>query len=296
MKYIELYYKNITPIKEGICLCLGYFDGLHRGHQKLILEARKHSKYKIGILTFTEPVSNYIDNKKSKEVLTSNLDKIRLSNQMHINYYVTLDIDLNFLQLSPLDFINKILKKLNVKEIYVGEDYRFGKSALGTPELLKEYFDVHIIDLLTENGQKISTTNIINLLKNGDVRSANKLLGYNYQISGTVSEGHHLGKCIGFPTENIKLSADYVIPKRGVYKTIIYISGIPHLSLTNVGVHPTINIEDTDVIEVHIPNYSSDDYGKTVYLVFIDYIREEIKFENLKDLKAQISEDLKSIL
>ncbi len=295
MNSINLDYKNIKPIEEGICLCLGYFDGFHIGHQKLILEARKHSKYKIGILTFSEPVSNYIDNQKTKKILTSNIDKIALSTKLGVDYFLSLNIDKNFLNFSPLDFINQILKKLNVKEIFVGKDYRFGKSAHGTSSLLKEYFDVHIVDLLTHDGQKISTTNIINLIESGDISMANILLGHNYQISGLVVKGHHLGSSISFPTENIKLSDNYVIPKRGVYKTIIYISGIPHLSLTNVGIHPTVNVEKSDVIEVHIPNYNSNDYGKTVYLEFLEFIREEIKFNDIESLKIQISEDLKSI-
>ncbi len=296
MKIIELDYKNIVSLNEEISLCLGYFDGLHRGHQKLILEAEKYAKNKLGILTFSNPVSMFLNNKKSKEILTSNKDKIRLLNKMDIDYFFIINIDKNFLELSPLDFINQILKKLNVKEIYVGTDYRFGKSALGTPDLLEEYFDVHVIDLATQNGQKISTTNIINLLKNGDIKTANKLLGRNYEINGIVVKGHHLGSSISFPTENIKLSANYVIPKRGVYKTIIFISGIPHLSLSNVGIHPTINVEENDVIEVHIPNYNSNDYGKTIYLEFLDFIREEIKFNDIESLKTQISKDLKSIL
>lgn len=295
MKIIELDYQNITKIDDNICLCLGFFDGVHRGHQKLILEAKKHSKNKIGILTFSQPVSTFINNGKSTETLSSNTDKIRLISKLNIDYYFVLNIDKKFLEFSPLDFINQILKNLNIKEIYIGEDYRFGKDASGGKELLKKYFDVKVINILNIDSKKISSSNIIKLIKEGRIERANNLLGHNYEITGKVVEGHHLGTKIGFPTENIDLSHSYVLPKRGVYKTIIYISGIPYLSLTNVGVHPTVGKENKDVIEVYIPNYNSDDYGKTIYLTFLDFIRDEIKFNNVDELKTQISKDLDAL-
>ncbi len=295
MKTIELDYQNIPSLNEELCLCLGYFDGVHRGHQKLLLEARKHSSKKIGVLTFDRPVSSLLNNGKSKEIITSNNDKIRIISRLGIDYLFIVKIDKNFLSFSPEDFINKILKKLGVIEVYVGEDYRFGKAALGDNSLLRKYFDVTEVNLLLDNGQKLSSSNIISHIKNGEIMSANKELGHNYQISGKVVEGHHRGISLGFPTENIELSSNYVIPKYGVYKTIIYISGIPHLSITNVGVHPTVGKEDKPVFEVHIPNYKSDDYGKTVYLEFLDFVREEKVFNTVEELKAQISSDLKSI-
>ncbi|HPV70024.1 MAG TPA: riboflavin kinase, partial [Bacilli bacterium] len=121
------------------------------------------------------------------------------------------------------------------------------------------------------------------------------LLGRHYQMHGTISEGLHNGKTIGFPTANLKLSAPYVIPKFGVYKTICYIDGFPHLSLTNVGLHPTIQQLDMPSIEVHIPNYEGNDYGKAMYLEFIAFLRPEQRFTTLDELKAQISRDIVSI-
>ena len=295
MKTIELDYQNIPSLNEELCLCLGYFDGVHRGHQKLLLEARKNSSKKIGVLTFDKPVSSLLENGKSKEIITSNEDKIRIISRLGIDYLFIIKIDKNFLSFSPEDFIDKILKKLGIIEIYVGEDYRFGKAALGDNSLLRKYFDVTEVNLLLDNGQKLSSSNIISHIKNGEIMSANKELGHNYQVSGKVVEGHHRGNSLGFPTENIELSSNYVVPKFGVYKTIIYISGIPHFSITNVGIHPTVGKEDKPVFEVHIPNYKSDDYGKTVYLEFLDFVREEKNFNNIEELKSQISSDLKFI-
>ena len=295
MKIVELDYKNIHLLKEDISLCLGYFDGVHRGHRKLILEAKRNSKYKVALLTFDKPVSIYLDNNKSKEVLTSSEDKIRIIKRIDIDYYFIVRIDKVFLSYSPLDFINKILSKLNIKEIYVGSDYRFGKEAKGNPDLLKEHFDVYIVDLLTRDGKKISTSNIIKNIKNGNIIDANKDLGHNYQMMGKIVEGNHIGNSIGFPTANVQLSTNYVIPKFGVYKVIAYISGIPHLAIANIGIHPTVSELSSPLLEVHIPSYEGDDYNKSIYVEFLDFLRPEKKFSNVEELKAQIKSDVESL-
>ncbi len=294
MKVVQLDYKSINPCDKPIALCLGYFDGVHLGHINIINEARKKSELPIGILTFDRPVSSLIDNHKSKEVLTSLDDRFRIISRYSLDYYFVLHIDKDFVSLEKEDFI-EILKKLNVKEIYVGEDYRFAKNRSGNITYLKQHFKVFEVPLLNIDNKKISTQDIIEYIKNGDIEKANDLLGHDYQIMGVVVKGHQLGTSLGFPTANIKLSDNYVIPKYGVYKTIAYISGVPHLSLTNVGVHPTVNKEDKPTIEVHIPSYKSDDYNKTIYLEFLSFVREEKKFSSTEELQKQIKEDLKNI-
>ena len=145
------------------------------------------------------------------------------------------------------------------------------------------------------DNQKVSTQEIVKLIKEGNIKEASSFLGRHYQVMGVIVEGQHLGMKLGFPTANIKLSTNYVIPKFGVYKTIAFISGIPHISLTNVGVHPTVNEREEAIIETHIPNYTSDDYNKTIYLEFVEFIRPEMKFESLSDLVLQIEKDMKSL-
>ncbi len=291
---IDLDYRNIKEESKPISLCLGYFDGLHLGHKRIINEAKKHSEYPVGVLTFNQPISNFIDNHKSKEVLTSLRDKQILLNNLGIDYLFNLHINNDFVSLDKEEFI-KILQKLNVKHIFVGNDYKFGKDASGDVDLLKKYFKVTSIDMVLHNGEKVSTQKIILDIKEGRISEANALLSRYYQVNGTVIEGHHVGQSIGFPTENIALSDNYVLPKFGVYKTIAFISGIPHLSITNVGVHPTVNKENKPIIEVHIPSYQSDDYGKSIDLQFVEFIRAETKFNSLDELKEQIRKDIDSI-
>lgn len=294
MKTIQLDYKNIEPFKEKLSLCLGYFDGIHIGHQKLVSEASKNSKYKVGLLTFNVPVSSFIDNGKAKEVISSLDDRFKILSRFNIDYYFVMHIDKDFLNMSSEQFIS-LLEKFGVKELFIGEDYRFGKMAKGNPQDLSKHFDTHVVSLLNEGNKKISTESIIKHIKNGELEESKVLLGRNYMISGIVSKGNGIGHTIGFPTMNLKTPVDYVLPKYGVYKTIAYLDNIPHISLTNVGIKPTIN-GDTPTIEVHIPGFKDDAYGRNLSIEFIEFIRPEIKFSSLEELKKQISEDIKKVL
>lgn len=294
MKAVDLYLNKIESFENGLSICLGYFDGVHLGHKKIIEECSELGKYKKAILTFSEPVSNFINIHKSKEVLTSLTDRFRIVSRFNLDYYLIFHINKEFLNLSADDFI-AILKGLNVKEVFCGLDYRFGKDATGNVSLLKKYFTVYVVDTYLENNKKVSSQDIIELLKEGNVKEANRLLGQNYQICGTVISGHHNGEKFGIRTANVKFDTNYVVPLYGVYKVIIYIDNIPYLAIANVGVHPTIDKENKPILEVHIPSFDKDIYGKNVYVEFLDFIREERKFDSTDELIDQIKRDLSKI-
>ena len=293
MKVIHIYYQNISAKVEDLSLILGYFDGVHLGHHYLIKEARKHAKHPLAILTFDKPVSALVDNGKSPELLTSLDDRFRIISKLGIDFYYLFHIDKEFLSLSDVDFI-ELLRKLNVREVFVGEDYRFAKNRSGNVDTLKDYFDVHVIDLLKENGEKISSQEIKVLLEKGMIEEANKLLGHNYQINGTFVSGKHIGHKLGFPTLNVKMNDNYCLPRFGVYKTIAYLDGIPHLSITNVGVKPTVDAGNIPNIEVHVKDYEEKNYS-TIAVEFVEFIRPEMKFANLEELRKQIESDVKKV-
>lgn len=295
MKTILIDLNNIQPFERKISLCLGNFDGVHRGHQKVILNALAKSDDEVAVLTFDAPLGNLIDGRKAKQVLTSLDDRFRLIQRLGASYLLILHLDKNLLEMAAEEFIERVLMKLNIAAIFVGEDFHFGRKQSGDVNLLKKYFIVHSLPLFKFEGEKISTSHIVSLLKEGNIVRTNELLGHNYQMSGIVSEGLHNGKTIGFPTANLKLSAPYVIPKFGVYKTICYLDGFPHLALTNIGLHPTIQQLDRPSIEVHILNYESEDYGKTMYLEFLDFVRPEKHFSSIGELRNQIAVDIASI-
>lgn len=293
MKVVHIYYQNISAKVDDLSIILGYFDGVHLGHQHLIKEARKYAKHPLAILTFDKSVSSLIKTGKTVENLTSLDDRFKIISKLGVDYYYLFHIDRDFLNLSDLDFI-ELLKKLNVREVFVGEDFRFGKGRKGTPNTLKDYFDVKVVDLKKENGDKISSQEIKNLLEIGELKKANKLLGQNYSMVGTPIRGKGIGSKIGFPTINLKLSANYVLPRYGVYKTIAYLDGIPHLSITNVGVNPTVDMGNIPSIEVHIKDFKEKEIS-TICVEFIEFVRPEIKFSSLEELKEQISKDVKEV-
>ena len=294
MKTILLDYKKPTERFDSLSLCLGYFDGVPLGHQELIKYARKYAKHILVLLTFSKPISTFVDNGKNKEVLTSLDDRFKIISKLGVDYYFVTQIDKDFTKLSDTDFI-EILKKMHVKEIFVGKDFRYGKEAKGTISTLKDYFDVYEIDIKNRNGKKISTQQIELFIQEGKIEQANTLLGHNYNVVGTIVSGQHIGSKIGFPTLNLNLSDNYVFPKFGVYKTICYIDNIPHRSITNVGVKPTIGADFKPGIEVHLKEFQGTIKSDVINLEFLKFIRPEMKFSSLEELKAQISKDIKEV-
>lgn len=291
MKTFQIYPEQIEKRQEKISMCLGYFDGVHIGHKEVIEKAVQESDYPVSLLTFDKPVSSFLENGKSCRILTSLNDRFRLIDRLGVDYYFVLHIDSSFLSKSVEDFI-KILKTLNVVQIFVGSDYHFGKNRSGGLKELEKEFEVVSVPFKTVNNVKVSTQSIISEIKEGNIKFANELLGHNYLVNGTIVKGHQNGTKFGIKTANIKLDDNYVLPKYGVYKVISYINGVPYLSLANVGTHPTIDEEKEPLIEVHIPRIQNDLYGQSIYIEFIDFIRPEIKFESVDELIKQIKADL----
>ena len=294
MKTILLDYKKPTERFDSLSMCLGYFDGVHLGHQALIKYARKNAKYTLGLLTFSKPISTLVDNGKIQQVLTSLDDRFKIISKLGVDFYLVTQVDKEFTKLSDIDFI-EMLRKMNVKEIFVGKDFRYGAKAAGTISTLKDYFDVNVIDIENVNGEKVSTQKIGSLILEGNMNDANDLLGHNYSVVGKIVEGRHIGTEIGFPTLNLQLTDNYVLPKFGVYKTISYIDNVPHVSITNVGVKPTIADNLSPSIEVHLKDFKGEIKGDVVILEFLKFIRPEMKFSSREELKSQIAKDVKEV-
>lgn len=291
MQVIKFKLNDELSCFDEISLCLGYFDGIHLGHQKLIERANK-SNYKSAVLTFD---FNNDVSLKNKSFLTSLDDKKNILNKMNVDYLFVLFFDDNVKNLSYKDFIHKIILKMNAKELVVGKDYGFGKNAEGNVDVLKRessLYDVIVIDELSFNSKKIGTSQIISLIKNGDIKTANELLGYYYKITGIVEKGYHLGQKIDFPTANIDLG-NYVKPKNGVYLCCVIIDNKKFYGMCNIGKHPTVNKLDSDLLEVHIFNFDNIIYNQLISVEFIDYIREERQFDSVIDLYNQLKKDKK---
>lgn len=290
MKIIEFDLNNVPSNYPNTALCLGFFDGIHKGHQAIINAALKTSK-EVAVLTFSTPPAYVIGRKDDKRSLTSVDDKADILETMGVSYLFVMPFDNKIMSVSRLDFINRVLKVLNPSVIYCGEDYRFGKDALGTPKFLTHYFKVNIVELKKYKENKFSSKYIRKLIYEGNIKEANACLGHPYRIGGFVTSGKQNGKTLGFPTANLDLDFAYVIPNNGVYTGYGYIHEQKYKCLISVGTHPTLSELDAPIIEVYLLGFNESIYGDSLFIEFIDRIRDMIKFDDIKDLVKQIEKD-----
>ena len=303
VKKLKLY-KNFSVSKnhKNSILLIGNFDGLHIGHQKLFNFAKKYKKkykIKIGVLTF-DPMPKMFFDKKLKNFKISNLNqKINSFEKFKIDFVVIKKFDKKFSKINYIKFIDNILsKKLRPKYIFVSNNFRFGNKREGNVNKLKFFekkYNFKIINPkpLKKKTKIISSTLIRKLISNGKINIVNRYLDRNWSIDGKVSVGRKMGRKIGFPTCNIKLS-DYVIAKPGVYAVNISINKNKKLlrGIANLGYRPTFNQKEI-LLEVHIFNFSRNLYNKHLTIEFIDFIRKEKKFKNINQLKKQINLDIR---
>lgn len=284
-------------------IALGNFDGIHIAHQKVIKTAlqiaKKNSLSSLVLLFDKHPIS--VLNDSAPKLLTTLDQKIKILEQLGVDYVYIQEFDVKFSTLEPDYFIIKILiDKLLAASIVAGFDYRFGKGAKGDTQYLKEICvkfktDVTIVDKVDFDNEPVSASRIRNLLDEGDIEKANKLLGRRYSIEGTVVHGRGLGSKIGFPTANIDISKNIKLPGSGVYLTKSSIDNELFDSITNIGSNPTINDYLTDRIscETHVIGYSSLNlYGKEIVIQFKRKIRNEQKFDSLDQLRKAIENDI----
>ena len=279
-------YVNDKPIN----LYLGFFDGLHIGHKFLINKAKQLNE-NVGVLTFVGALKNLTNKRDTKALLTSLEDRKEILQNMGVKYLFVAEFNLDIMNMSKDDFLDKMIKPLNIDTLVVGNDYTFGSKASGNVDYLRTKFKVEVVDFVLEDGKKVSTSEIINYIKEGKILKANELLGRYYSIKGVVEHGLSNGSRLGFKTANIKPKDNYVFPKKGVYATYVKIEGKTYLSMTNIGNHPTIDRLDYESIEANIFDFEEDIYQKEVEVYFLEFMRDEKKFDSVQDLIAQLNHD-----
>lgn len=286
MKVIKL--DKTCLFEEKIALCLGYFDGLHKGHVALINKA-KESGYKVALLTFDVSPKQYLNNLQFNVILDEQ-QRNELLNDAEVDYLLIQKFDENFSNMSTKDFIN-YLKNLNPSLLVVGYDYRFGKNAKGDVSLLKEHFKVIEVEQVKDEKGKYSTSRIMSSLESGNIDDVTFVLGRFYSINGKVVKGLQNGGKIGFKTANMDLNAPYYLPKKGVYACFAYVDDKQYYAMVNVGVHPTIDKLNETIVEVHLLDFDSNIYEKEIRIEFVKFIRDEKLFKTLDELIAQLKND-----
>ena len=288
---------NIKPSAAVI----GNFDGVHRGHLEVLKNAKEFSSKSnlpLSVLTFDPHPREFFSKENTNFLLQTVLDKAEALSKNNIDYLINLKFDVPLSELSPEQFVEKVLSKsLSLKHIFVGKDFKFGKDRAGDINSLKSFglkyrIGLSSIKLKNQDGASISSTKIRNNLKKGKIKEANELLGRPYMISGLVIEGDKRGRQIGFPTANISLGK-LIRPAFGVYAVLI--EGIENKVLrgiANIGRRPTVNDRGV-LLEVNIFDFNEDIYGKKIFISLIDFIRDEKKFDGIENLKKQIVMDVK---
>lgn len=285
------------PARET-AVALGFFDGLHLGHIEVIKQALDRPEYNSVVMTFNDKTA--LPKFKERNNIISYDLKAELLSNIGIDYIYAPD----FADLRDLwaeEFVDKILtEKLNAKFVACGYDFRFAKGGRSTAEDLKRIctergIETVIVPAVKVDGEPVSSTAIRELIAEGDIRQANRLLGYELTYYLEVVEGKQNGRKIGFPTINQNIPRGMAVPKRGVYKSWTQIKGKNYPSITNIGIKPTIALDAGEkrstIMETHIIGFNGDLYHQKVRVVLREYMRGERQFGSLEELKNQLTED-----
>lgn len=277
-------------------IVLGGFDALHLGHRFLINKGKiLAEKLKAPLLVFTLDGDLSFVNARKKGLVYTYEERLEIFNELAVNGVIRALFDKNFANISAEDFLNRLKNDFSPVGIICGGDYTFGKNAEGSADMLKDFCNKSGIlfeksEFLSDGGEKISASSVKSALLNGDVKLAEKLSGGRYFIKSEVILGRKDGRKLGFPTANMLLPSGKLALKTGVYVTTAKINGENYIGITNFGSAPTFGVQKL-VIETHFLDFSGDLYGKKIKLEFLDYLRENKKFESLSELKAQLIRD-----
>ena len=279
---------------------IGTFDGVHLGHQKIInrlLNSKIGNEFETLVLTFSQHPRSVLHVESNVQLLNSNSEKVNLLAQKGIDNLIIQNFDATFSDQTGEEFVKNILVDLlHIQKIIIGYDHKFGKNRSSDIHDLiyfgkKYHFDVEQISAQEINDIAISSTKIRTAILDGNIDLANQYLGYNYHFSGKVVAGKQLGRTIGFPTANIELEKNNkILPKKGVYIVTGFWNNKVVNGIMNIGNKPTFK-EDKTTIEVHFLNTNEDLYGKEIVVSVLKFIRNEMKFDGLEDLKNQIVKD-----
>ena len=295
-------FRGISEFKETkkSVVTVGTFDGVHIGHQKIInkINANKKDKNSV-LLTFYPHPRMVVQDETNLKLLNTLEEKIMLLNKAGLDCLVVEPFTKHFSKITAFEFVKNILvNTLNLKKLVIGYDHRFGKNREGNFETLTEYSEIYNYKIKEISAQDIETvtvssTKIRKALQEGDIKTANKYLGYEYLLTGKVVRGKGLGRKWNYPTINIQIANPYkLIPKNGVYIVAAHLRDSKFYGIMNIGFRPTVNGKSR-TIEVHLLDFKDDVYGDNIQVCMIRRLRDEKKFSSIDALIEQIKLDEK---
>ncbi len=292
---------NSLSENKDLSLALGFFDGVHIAHKKIIntcVNLAKENNLKSAVITFKKSPGGYFDKEKNINIQTLN-DRLELISKINVDYAYVLDFE-DFKNLTAKEYLNDVLiKYFSPKFIVTGFNHTFGKNKMGNSEFLYAneslgYKYIEIEKMRLDN-TLISSTNIKKFIQKGYIKEASNLLGYDFNISGMVIKGMQLARNLGYKTANIKMPDNIVQPPYGVYFVLVEYEGKKYKAVLNWGIKPTVDGK-TPVLEAHILDFNKDIYGENIKIYFKSPIREEKRFNNLEELKTAIAGDIECVL
>jgi riboflavin kinase/FMN adenylyltransferase len=299
MEVIHLSYPLKERSKKPIALAIGYFDGVHLGHQAVIAKAKSLAQeldVLPAVLTFHPHPREVLGQDAITRYITPLPVKLELFEQLGIEQVFVMKFDLPFSSLTAEEFVKEVLLPLQVKGVATGFNFRFGQNALGKHadlvSLGNGVFQAEMVREIQMWGMTISSTKLRHALTEGDIYTANMILGRNYLIRGIVVQGDQMGRLLGFPTANLSFEQPFYIPKRGVYIVKVRYENDIAYGMMNIGIRPTFrNPTPQERLEVHLFEREVDLYGKELEVEFLHYLREEQKFPSKEALVNQLERD-----
>ena len=291
--------ESLIPKYPAVSVALGTFDGVHIGHQSVIRRTVDWACENLGtsvVFTFSNhPLSLIHPNRVPPQLLTQN-DKATLIRELGVDLLVAVPFTQELLVMPPEEFITLLQDRLNPKHIIVGPNYSYGKDAAGSPETLRATaqtigMETEIAPFVVQDGLQVSSTLIRRLVSGGEVARAARMLGRRYSLSGEIIPGDGRGRTLNFPTANMKVARELILPGKGVYAVYVEIEGATHNALCNVGINPTFRTGEVRV-ESHLLDFDGDLYGKRTTVHFIERLRDEKAFPDKEALILQIQNDV----
>ncbi|MDC0049387.1 bifunctional riboflavin kinase/FAD synthetase [Verrucomicrobia bacterium] len=291
-------FSELNKIENPVNLAIGFFDGVHVGHQEVINNIICPDENSSVVLTFDPHPLSVLSPSQSPPIITALGHKQSLIEELGVEYLLVIEFDENRVNQRAEEFVGEIVNSCKLKSVSVGNEFKFGYQRKGDVSLLTELgkdlgFKVNGIDrVCDEGGDVISSTRVREALKSGNLKDAKSLLGREFSISGPVTKGNETGRKMSFPTANIDIIESLPIP-HGVYAVLADLGGESFQGVSNLGVRPTLT-DSNDFkpkLEVHLFNFDRMIYGENIEVSFVSYLREEKKFNSVDELKTQISVD-----
>lgn len=292
--------QEISKLKMSSVVTIGNFDGVHRGHQAIIrrtLELAQELNSLAIVLTFANHTEKVLG--EAPLLLNTPLFRRDLLAKQGVDALLEVEFTSNLADMEPeLFFETWLIKGLNIKALVIGHDFHFGSGGRGEYQLLKRMADQAGILLervapVQENGEIISSSRIRQMLAEGRIEQANRMLGYNFIIEGEVIKGEQLGRRLGYPTANIRIKPEYLLPCYGVYLVTLSFENRSYFGIANVGIKPTFG-KSHPLVEVYLFDVEINLYQKIVQVEFLRFIRPENRFAGPEALKAQIARDVET--